>query len=84
MLEMQPLPSVSSPSPFLFLHAPDIQQSSRKDRRDANLPLCSHLQAPDFNNGQEQYCKVRNHVDRASCDKYLFVIDAVARLRRRP
>ena len=84
MLDMQPLLNVSSPSLFLRLHTPDIQQSSRKDRRDANLPLCSHLQAPDFNNGQEQYRKVRHHVDRASCDKDLFVIDAVARLRRRP
>ena len=84
MLEMQPLLDVSSPSLFLRLRAPDIQQSSRKDRRDANLPLCSHLQAPDFNNGQEQYCKVRHHVDRPSCDKDLFVVDAVARLCRRP
>ena len=51
MLEMQPLLNVSSPCLLLRLHAPDIQQSSRKDRRDANLPLCSHLQAPDFNDG---------------------------------
>ena len=84
MLEMQPLLNVSSPSLSFYLHAPDIQQSSRKDRRDANFPLCSHLQAPDLNNGQEKYCKVRHHVDCPSCDKDLFVIDAVARLRRRP
>ena len=84
MLEMQPLLSVSSPSLLLCLHAPDIQQTSCKDRRDANLPLCSHLQAPDFNDGQEQYRKVRHHVDRPPCDKDLFIIDAVARLRRRP
>ena len=84
MLEMQPLLNVSSPSRFHRLHALDIQQSSRKDRRYANLPLCSHLQAPDFNNGQQKYCKVRHDVDCASCDKDLFVIDAVARLCRHP
>ena len=52
MLEMQPLIKVS-PEPFHLIGAADIQKTSRKDCRDAYLPLCGHLQAPDFNYGKE-------------------------------
>lgn len=57
MLEIQPLMQVSS-KPFSFETDADIQQSSRKDCRDAYFPMCGHLQAPDFDNGEEQYREV--------------------------
>ena len=62
----------------------DVQESSGENGRDTYLPSCRHLQAPDFDNGKQQDCKVRDHVDSASCYKDLLVIDAVAWFGRRP
>ena len=62
----------------------DVQESSCENGRDTYLPPCRHLQAPDFDNGKQQDCKVRYHVYSASCYKDLLVIDAVARFGRRP
>ena len=52
MLDMQPLLSVSC-CPCSLVDVAGIQQSRRKDRRDAYLPLRGHVQAPDFDNGEE-------------------------------
>lgn len=65
-------------------NAADLQQSRRKDRRDAYFPSRRHMQAPDFHDRQEQYCEVRHHVDCTSRDKDLLVVDAVTRLRGVP
>ena len=50
MLEMQPLVDLSL---FSLTKVANIQQSSCKNRRDAYLPLCGHMQAPDFDDGKE-------------------------------
>ena len=54
MLEMQPLMQCTLALWSLFsVGVADVQQSSRKDRRDAYLLLRGHLQAPDFDDGKE-------------------------------
>ncbi len=36
----------------------DVQESGGENGGDAYLPSCGHLQAPDFDDGEEQYSKV--------------------------
>ena len=85
MLEMQPLVDISYWGLLFFLSSVvNVQESCCEDGRDTNLPLCGHLQAPDFDNGKQEDCKVGDHVDGAPCHEDLLVIDAVARLGRRP